>query len=179
MKVQNLFMALPRLWSPPWLNQGLLLHPCNIVIVTIVWLFSRKFSLPSYYSSPSLYHFRHRLIVFMKILAVIIISFAPGKKDDQVVKGSITVSPDTFSSSVTDQVLRPGKKSFLPFFTFAWPCCCPCWRRGRPACCSCGSSPATPCQTMSPGNKDGGPGRQGHRRENETAPQKFEGWTPL
>ena len=47
----------------------------------------------------------------MKILAVIIIIFAPGKKDDQVVKGSITVSPDTFSSSVTDQVLK--KKFFL------------------------------------------------------------------
>ena len=56
-----------------------------------------------------MYHFRHRLIVFMKILAVIIIIFAPGKKDDQVVKGSITVSPDTFSSSATDQVLRITK----------------------------------------------------------------------
>ena len=36
---------------------------------------------------------------------------APGEEDDQVVKGSITVSPDTFSSSVTDQVLK--KKFFL------------------------------------------------------------------
>ena len=54
----------------------------------------------------------------MKILAVIIIIFAPGKKDDQVVKGSITVSPDTFSSSATDQVLRPGKKVLPSFFYF-------------------------------------------------------------
>ena len=37
-----------------------------------------------------------------------IIIFAPGEKDDQVVKGSITVSPDTFSSA-TDQVLRITK----------------------------------------------------------------------
>ena len=46
-----------------------------------------------------------------------IIIFAPGEKDDQVVKGSITVSPDTFSSSVTDQVLRPGEK-VLPSFLY-------------------------------------------------------------
>ena len=54
----------------------------------------------------------------MKILAVIIIIFAPGEKDDQVVKGSITVSPDTFSSSATDQVLRIGKKVLPSFFYF-------------------------------------------------------------
>ena len=47
----------------------------------------------------------------MKILAPIIIILAPGEEDDQVVKSSITVSPDTFSSSATDQVLRPGEKS--------------------------------------------------------------------
>ena len=53
----------------------------------------------------------------MKILAVIIIIFAPSKKDDQVVKGSITVSPDTFSSSVTDQVLKKSS-SFSSFLYF-------------------------------------------------------------
>ena len=53
----------------------------------------------------------------MKILAAIIIILAPGEEDDQVVKGSITVSPDTFSSSATDQVLRPGKK-VLPSFLY-------------------------------------------------------------
>ena len=114
----------------------------------------------------------------MKILAVIIIIFAPGKKDDQVVKGSITVSPNTFSSSATDQVLRPGKKVLPSFFYFLL-------------------SPdlvaalveeeggqlvalvvlllqllARQCHLAT---KDGGPGRQGHEREIETGPQIFEG----
>ena len=41
------------------------------------------------------------------------IVLAPGEEDDQVVKGSITVSPHTFSSSATDQVLKMAECSLF------------------------------------------------------------------